>query len=158
MVQSIVMLTREGARDLEAELQYLRNVRRPELAAELASILGDGGNLEESAEFAQIKDEQAFVEGRIIDLELILEQAHILEDQYYEASDTIRLNSIVTVQENDAPPMILRIVGSVEAKPSAGKISDVSPLGKALIGKRAGDSVTITVPDGNLTYSILSIQ
>jgi transcription elongation factor GreA len=161
MEDQIVHLTRDGFRKFEAELNYLRTVRRSEVAERLRIALEEGGDLVENAEYDDAKNEQAFIEGRIQQLEMLLSRASIIEDEATPASvkeDVIRLNSIVTVQEEGYEPETFRIVGPAEASPAAGKISDVSPVGSALLGKKVGQSVTIEAPDGSFTYRIVSIS
>jgi len=161
MEDQIVHLTRDGFRKFESELNYLRTVRRSEVAERLRVALEEGGDLVENAEYDDAKNEQAFVEGRIQQLEMLLSRASIIEDQETadgDGQDVIRLNSMVTVQEEGYDPETFHIVGPAEADPVAGKISDVSPVGRALLGKRVGDVITIEAPDGQFIYHILSIS
>jgi transcription elongation factor GreA len=161
MEDQIQHLTRDGFRKFEAELNYLRTVRRSEVAERLRIALEEGGDLVENAEYDDAKNEQAFVEGRIQQLEMLLSRASIIEDEATPASakeNEIRLSSVVTVQEEGYEPETFRIVGPAEANPAAGRISDVSPVGSALLGKRVGDTVTIEAPDGSFTYHIVSIN
>ena len=161
MEDQIQHLTRDGFRKFEAELNYLRTVRRSEVAERLRIALEEGGDLVENAEYDDAKNEQAFVEGRIQALEMLLSRASIIEDEAASAgakSDVIRLSSVVTVQEEGYEPETFRIVGPAEANPAAGKISDVSPVGRALLGKKVGQTVTIEAPDGSFTYRIVSIS
>ncbi|MBN1310678.1 MAG: transcription elongation factor GreA [Anaerolineae bacterium] len=161
MEDQIQHLTRDGFRKFEAELNYLRTVRRSEVAERLRIALEEGGDLVENAEYDDAKNEQAFIEGRIQQLEMLLSRASIIEDEAALASvqdNVIRLSSVVTVQEEGYEPETFRIVGPAEANPAAGKISDVSPVGSALLGKRVGETVTIEAPDGSFTYRIVSIS
>ncbi len=161
MEDQIQHLTRDGFRKFEAELNYLRTVRRSEVADRLRIALEEGGDLVENAEYDDAKNEQAMLEGRIQQLEMLLSRASIIEEEETPASvqeDVIRLNSIVTVQEEGYEPETFRIVGPAEADPAAGRISDASPVGSALLGKRVGDTVTIEAPDGSFTYRIVSIK
>jgi transcription elongation factor GreA len=164
MEDQITHLTREGFRKFEAELNYLRTVRRSEVAERLRIALEEGGDLVENAEYDDAKNEQAFVEGRIQQLEMMLSRARIIEDEEADVHNhkidgsMIRLNSVVKVQEEGAKPETFHIVGAAEADPTSGKISDVSPLGRALMGKRKGDIITINAPDGTFSYKIMSVQ
>lgn len=154
-------LTREGFRKFEAELAYLRTVRRSEVAERLRIALEEGGDLVENAEYDDAKNEQAFVEGRIQQLEMMLSRAKIIEDEAEDKggdSSAIRLNSMVKVQEEGEKPEMFHIVGAAEADPRSGKISDASPLGRALMGKKKGDVITINAPDGSFSYKIVSVQ
>ncbi len=158
-MDEIVHLTRDGYRKFESELHYLRTVRRSEVAERLRVALEEGGDLVENAEYDDAKNEQAFVEGRIQQLEMLLSRARIIEDTAASGvAEEVQLNSIVTVQEEGASPETFHIVGPAEADPAAGRISDVSPVGRALLGKRVGDEITISAPDGSFTYRILSIR
>lgn len=167
MDDQITHLTREGFRKFEAELHYLRTVRRSEVADRLRIALEEGGDLVENAEYDDAKNEQAFVEGRIQQLEMMLSRAKIIEDEQAqtdtevskkEEQGLIRLNSVVKVQEEGAKPEIFHIVGAAEADPAQGKISDASPLGRALIGHKKGEIITINAPDGSFSYKIVSVQ
>ena len=166
MEDQITHLTREGFRKFEAELNYLRTVRRSEVADRLRIALEEGGDLVENAEYDDAKNEQAFVEGRIQQLEMMLSRARIIEDEAESGEpgqkkveeNNIRLNSIVKVQEEGEKPETFHIVGAAEADPNAGKISDQSPLGRALMGKKKGDVITISAPAGSFSYKIMSVQ
>ncbi len=159
MVDEVVHLTREGFEKLEAELSHLRTVRRSEVAERLRLALEEGGDLVENAEYDDAKNEQAFTEGRIQHLETLLSRARIIEDEEHTGpSDVARLNSLVTIQEEGFEPETYHIVGPAEADPRAGKISDASPLGRALFGKRPGDTVTVEAPDGSFVYKVLSVK
>ncbi len=151
-----VYLTREGYAKLEAELEYLRTVRRQEVARRLHEALAEGDVLE-NAELEAARNEQAFVEGRIMELEDLLRRAEIIEEGQ-GPNEVVRLGSRVTVAEGDGPPEVYHIVGSAEADPSEGKISYESPLGKALMGHRVGDEVTVEAPGGTLVFRIVKIE
>jgi transcription elongation factor GreA len=159
MADDIVYLTHEGYEKLEAELNELRTARRAEVAERLRLALEEGGDLIENAEYDDAKNEQAFIEGRIQRLEGLLSRARIIEETEIEGpEDVVRLNSVVTIQEEGYDPEAYHIVGAAEADPRNGKISDVSPLGRALLGKREGDSVTVKAPDGSFEYMILAVE
>lgn len=159
MVNEAVYLTRDGYEKLEAELNELRTVRRSEVAERLRLALEEGGDLVENAEYEDAKNQQAFVEGRIQHLENLLSRARIIEDQEQVGpKDMIRLNSYVTIQEDGYEPETYHIVGPAEASPREGKISNASPLGRALLGKQPGDKVTVKAPDGSFEYKILTVE
>jgi transcription elongation factor GreA len=152
-------LTQEGYQRFVAELNYLQNVRRREVAARLRQTLEEGGDLVENAEFEDAKNEQAFVEGRIQQLDNLLREAIIIEDEVSNGTEkVVRLNSVVTVREEGFDDETFRIVGRAEANPRKGMISDESPLGRALLGKEVGQSVMIDAPDGQFEYQIISIN
>lgn len=157
MVEKVEYLTPEGKASLEKKLEYLINVRRPEVAERLKLALEDGGELVENNQYEEAKNEQAFVEAEITRASQILRNAMIIEDT--GATDTIQIGSKVTVMERGTKETEdYRLVGPAEANPRQGKISIESPLGQALVGQKVGDKVTISAPDGDLTFVIKSIN
>ena len=152
----IVYLTEEGLRKIEDELHYLKTVRREEISLKLEAAIRQG-DLKENADYHDAKDEQGFIEGRIRDLEDSLRRAQLIEDS--GPSDVVRVGSTVTVSEegfDDIETYI--IVGAHEADPSNGRISNESPIGSALLGARAGDTVSAETPAGELRFEIQSIS
>jgi transcription elongation factor GreA len=145
MVTDPVFVTPEGHRKLVDELRYLIDVRRPQVA-HLIGEAKDAGDVSENAAYEEAKDQQAFVEGRIRRLEDILSRAELIEPA--SGTDLVMIGSEVTVVEDGGPPESFRLVGSAEADPSGGLISNESPLGRALLGKRTGDQAAIETPDG----------
>jgi len=148
-------LTQEGFDKLQEELDYLRKDRRQEVAARLREA-SDGEDLIENAEYEAAKNEQAFVEGRIKELEILLATAKIIKK---EKGGVIQVGSKVTIQEEgyDENETFV-IVGAAEANPSDGKISNDSPLGKALLGHNKDESVQVQAPDGEFTVKILKVS
>ena len=156
MSQQQTFLTREGYHKLEQELNHLRTVRRQEVAHRLHQALEEG-NILENAELEDARNEQAFVEGRILMLENILGSAVIIgEDE--GPRETVGLGSRVTVAEGNGPPETYSIVGSTEANPIKGLISNESPLGQALMGRKVGETASVHAPDGTLVFEIINIQ
>ena len=155
MAVQTTFLTPEGLKKLEEELEYFRTVRRQEVAQRLRAVLEEQDILE-NAEYEDAKNEQAFVEGRILTLEDILRNVAIIEEG--GPTDRVGIGSRVTVAEDDGEPETYHIVGSVEADPKRGRVSNQSPLGKALLGLRVGDEVIINVPDGVICFRITAIQ
>ena len=155
MTEQTTFLTPEGLKKLEEELEYVRTVRRQEVAQRLRAVLEDQDILE-NAEYEDAKNEQAFVEGRILTLEAILKNYEIIEEG--GPTDRVGIGSRVTVVEDEGQPETYHIVGSTEADPQSGRISNESPLGKALLGHRVGDEVLINVPVGILRFQITAIQ
>ncbi len=154
---SKVYLTREGAQKIRDELAYLRDVKRPELAARLRAAIQQG-DLSENADYTAAKEEQAFLEGRILQLENLLANAEILPDET-QADGEVRIGSRVTVvEEGFGDEETFQIVGAAEADPLAGKISNVSPLGQALLGKRVGAKVRVTTPNGPTVFRIVRVE
>ncbi len=147
-------LTREGFERLQKELDHLRTEKRIEVADRLREALEDG-ELIENAELEAAKNEQSFVEGRIKELEILLSNAHLIEET--NNTDSIQVGSKVKVQEEGYDPEEYVIVGAAEADPRLGRISNESPLGKALLNKKAGDKVKVEAPGGEFEIEILSI-
>jgi len=155
MAAQTTFLTPEGLKKLEEELEYSRTVRRQDVAQRLRAVLQEQDILE-NAEYEDAKNEQAFVEGRILTLEEILKNVAIIEEG--GPTDRVGIGSRVTVAEEDGEPETYHIVGSVEADPKRGRVSNQSPLGKALLGHRVGDEVIVNVPDGVICFRITAIQ
>ena len=147
-------LTREGLAKLKVELKQLKTVKRKEIALRIqeAKELGD---LSENAEYAEAKSEQGFIEGRIIEIENTLKNAVVISEE--KSSGLVKVGSSLKVKTNDNE-MTLTIVGSNEANPGNGLISNESPLGQALLGHKVGDQVEGKVPAGVVKYKILSIS
>jgi transcription elongation factor GreA len=150
-------LTREGLKKLQEELEYLRTVKRYEVAERLHAAM-DEGDIDENAEYDEAKNEQAFVEGRILTLEAMLKNYVLIEETAKENTEEVVLGSTVTVVEGDNPPEKYHIVGAAEADPTKGRISNESPLGHALLGRRVGDTVQVSAPAGLLTFRIATIE
>jgi transcription elongation factor GreA len=148
-------LTREGYQKLKEELNYLRTDRRQQVARRLHQALPEG-DLLENAELEDARNEQAFVEGRILTLENMLYNAAIIEEA--GPRETVGLGSRVTVIEGDGAPETYHIVGSAEADPTQGLISNESPLGQALMGRKVGDTAEVNAPDGVLVFEVVGIQ
>ncbi|GAB4397269.1 MAG: transcription elongation factor GreA [Anaerolineales bacterium] len=149
-------LTPEGAERLQAELNHLKTVAREELAHRLREAISMG-DLSENADYHKAKEDQGFLEGRIQELERLLSNAVIVEpkaDKY----DTVDIGATVTIQEADFDPETYLLVGAKEADPRKGKISHESPMGKALIGKRAGDVITVQTPNGSIQVKVVSVE
>ncbi len=156
MADKPIFLTPEGRTKLEAELDHLRNVRRPQVAERIHSAKEEGDIMENSA-YDEAKNEQAFVEGRIMTIEHMLKNAVMIEAT--RASDTVGLGSYVTVVERGgSDEENFHIVGSAEADPTRGRISNESPVGRALLGKRAGEEVQVKIPDGVRYLKITEIR
>jgi transcription elongation factor GreA len=148
-------LTREGYQKLQDELEQLRTVKREEIAARLREA-ADGEDLIENAEYEAAKNEQAFVEGRIKDLELLLATAKIIEEP--KVSESVQVGSSVTIVEvGSKSKEVYEIVGAAEANPVSGHISNESPLGKALLSHKAGDIVTVEAPENKYQVKIVEV-
>lgn len=154
---STVYLTKEGYDKLQEELDYLRTDRRKEVANRLREALEDGdAGIDADAECDAARNEQAFVEGRIREIETILSNAKMIEDN--GKNDIVDVGAKVTIQEDGLDPESYTIVGAVETNPKNGRISNESPLGKALMGHVAGDSVKVKAPNGEFVVSIIKVE
>ena len=149
-----IYITSEGLEKLKVELGELKNTKRKEIIEriEKAKELGD---LSENAEYSQARDEQAFVEGRIAELDHILKNANVVSNN--GNSNKVQIGSHITA-ENDSGQKKFHIVGVNEVSPLEGKISNESPLGSAFIGKKVGDKVEIKTPKGMSKYKIINIS
>ena len=155
MAQTAVYVTAEGLKKLEEELETLRTTKRAEVAVRLHEAMEDG-ELIENAEYEAAKNEQAFVEGRILEIEHMLAVAKVIEPG--APSDVVRIGSTVVVQENGQKPEEYKIVGAAEANPKEGLISNESPLGKSLIDHRAGDELEVKAPAGTLRFRVVKVK
>ena len=153
--QNTTYLTKNGLSELEAELQRLITVRRAEIAERLHQAQEDG-DLLENAEYEAAKNEQSFVEGRIVDIQAMLSKATVIRKG--KVDGVAKLGSTVMVQENGSAVETYVIVGAAEANPAAGLISNESPLGQALLGSKSGDKLMVEAPGGNLTFLVTQIK
>ncbi|HET9412436.1 MAG TPA: transcription elongation factor GreA [Candidatus Saccharimonadales bacterium] len=148
-------LTAAGKADLELELSELKS-RRSEIAQKIADAR-DYGDLSENSEYAAARDEQGQVESRIAEIEEILQNATLIKGRTSKPTK-VMLGVQVDLESDKKKKVSYTIVGSVEADPLAGRISDESPIGQALIGKAVGDSVTIKTPGGDASYAVVAIS
>lgn len=156
-VEKSFYMTEEGKQKLEDELEFLKTDRRQEVV-ERIKIARDFGDLSENSEYDAAKDEQAFVESRIAQVESMIRNAVIIEDDNGNP-DVVSLGKSVTFKElPDGDEETYRIVGSAEADPFEGKISNDSPMAQAVIGKEAGDRVNVPTPGGDIEVEILKVQ
>lgn len=150
-----VYLTPEGIEKLRRELDELVNVRRPALAERLRKAIQQG-DLWENADYITAKEEQGFLEGRIRQIETMLRNAVVIEES--EPTGEVRLGSrVMVVEEGDEDPEIFHLVGPAEADPTDGRISYKSPLGRALLGHKVGDAVTVEAPAGEIIFRIVAV-
>jgi transcription elongation factor GreA len=149
-------LTKEGFQKLQEELDYLRTAKRQEVANRLHEAM-EGGELIENAEYEAAKNEQAFVEGRIQELEVLLASAKLIEDNGKKKSDIVGLGSKVTIKEGNFEAETFTIVGAAEANPREGKISNESPIGKAILNHKVGEVVKVETPGGTYNVKILKV-
>ena len=147
-------ISRDGLDKLRHELEEMVSVRRPEIAQRIHDAK-EHGDLTENAEYEDAKNEQAFVEGRIQMLEALIKNATIIDEHH--STEHVQIGSTVSVDSPDGAE-VFTIVGSAEASPREGKISNESPVGRALLGKRRGEKVLVRVPAGDFTYKIVGIR
>jgi transcription elongation factor GreA len=148
-------LTPEGKEKLEKELQDLTTRGRKELAERLQHAISMG-DLSENADYHKAKEDQGFLEGRIQEIERILHHAEVIQSQ--TSYNEVALGATVTIQEDGEEPETYQLLGRKEANPREGKISHESPIGKALMGHKAGDVVTVNLPNGDIQFTILEIN
>jgi len=157
MAEREVLLSPEGKKSLEEELNYLKLVRRKEVAERIKAAR-EFGDLSENAEYEDAKNEQAFVEGRIMALEKMLRHAKVVQDGE-KNPDVVTIGCTVKVRDLSKDKVFeYTIVGSHEADPSKKRISNESPVGRALLGQKKGAIVSVMVPAGTFKYEVLSIQ
>jgi len=149
-------ITAAGLEKYQKELAELKGPRRQELSARLRAAIQQG-DLSENADYIQAKEEQGFLEGRIQELEMNLRNVKIIDERPH-ARTVVDLGARITVQEDDFPEETYYLVGSLEANPVGGRISDESPIGRALMGHRVGDIITVEIPAGNIQLKILKIE
>ena len=151
-------LTREGFQKLQDELDHLKTVKRQEVADRLHEAM-EGGELIENAEYEAAKNEQAFVEGRIQELEMLLATARLIEEEDKNHPDgLITIGSTVTIQEQGFEAETYTIVGAAEASPREGKISNESPIGKAILNHAVGETVLVETPSGTYKVKIIKVK
>jgi transcription elongation factor GreA len=150
-------LTPEGAEKLRAELKELTTTKRDEIAFRLreAKLMGD---LSENADWIMAKEDQGFLEGRIQELEAVLRTATIVPEIDDAITGVVAVGAVVTVQEPGEKPEVFTIVGAKEADPRNGRISNESPIGRVLYGRRVGDVVKAETPSGQLVLKIIKIE
>jgi transcription elongation factor GreA len=151
-------LTKEGFQKLADELEFLRTTKRNEVANRLHEAM-EGGELIENAEYEAAKNEQAFVEGRIQEVEMILATARVIDENGKKGkSDVVQVGSTVTIKEAGGSAEKYTIVGAAEANPREGKISNESPIGRAILNHRAGEDVNVEAPGGMFKVSIVKVD
>ncbi|MDA8097597.1 MAG: transcription elongation factor GreA [Desulforudis sp.] len=156
MREKEVILTVAGLKKLEDELEKLKTVKRREVAGRIKQAI-EFGDITESSEYEDAKNEQAFIEGRILTLEKMLRNAKIIDSEDVNI-EAVGVGSTVLLEDlEDGSQLEYTIVGSVESDPRLKKISNESPVGRALLGKRVGDSVEISVPAGVMKYKVTDI-
>jgi len=155
-----VFLTKDGMEKLQGELHHLKTVRRKEVAARIKEAR-EYGDIVENSEYDDAKNEQAFVEGRIKDLEKLLRNVQIIEEEIDESDGNheVKIGSTVEIKDLESgEKFVYTLVGSAEADPSENKISNESPVGSAILGRKVGEKVEVEVPVGVIEYEIIDIR
>jgi len=157
MSEKEIILTQDGLRKLEEELEHLKSVKRREVAERIKVAIGYG-DISENSEYEDAKNEQAFIEGRVMTLEKMLRNARIINDDEID-TETVSIGSKVVLEDLDyGEKEEYTIVGTAESDPSQNKISNESPVGKAILGKKKGSVVEVSVPAGIIKYKIVDIK
>jgi transcription elongation factor GreA len=157
MSEKEVILTPAGLQKLEDELEHLKSVKRHEVAERIKIAIGYG-DISENSEYEDAKNEQAFIEGRIITLEKMLRNAKVISNDDVD-TDVVSIGSTVKLRDTEFNDIVeYTIVGSAESNPEENKISNESPVGKAILGKTKGSTVEVNVPAGTIVYEILDIK
>lgn len=153
----VTLITKEGLKKIKEELEYLKNVKRKEVAERIKEAISYG-DLSENSEYEEAKNEQGFVEGRIHDLEDKVKYAKVIQEKH---GKTVQLGTkvkIKNISKKNSDPEEYVIVGSTEADPLSNKISNESPVGSAILDRTKGDIVKVDVPDGVIEYEVLSLE
>ena len=157
MPEERVLLTRKGLRKLEDELHQLRTVRRAEVAEQIRDAQ-ELGMAQVDGQYEDAKNQQAFLEGRIQEIEKMLELAEVIDERAARRSKEVRVGSTVSVRMKSGKSQTFQLVGPAEADPSSGRISHASPVGEALLGKKRGDRVRVEAPGGRVEMTVTSVK
>jgi len=157
MAARAIPVTREGLARLEAELDQLRNQRRHEIADRIRQAK-DLASSQNNPEYDDAKNEQAMVEGRILTLEKTIQSAYVIDEDGARHSDNVRLGSLVTLLGPGERSQEFTIVGATEASPATGRISNESPVGRAVLGRKVGEVVQVMAPAGVIKFTVVSIR
>ena len=157
MAKETVLLTKEGLEKLQEELHELRTSRRAEVAEQIREAQ-ELGMAQVDGQYEDAKNQQAFLEGRIQEIEKMLEMAQLIDEKAAQSSKEVRVGSTVSVRTKDGKRQTYRLVGPAEADPSEGRISYESPVGQALLGKKRGDKVRVSAPAGKMELTITTVR
>ena len=157
MAEHPVPLTQDGLAKIEQELEQLKHVRRPQVAGRIRESK-ELASTQNNAEYDDAKNEQAFVEGRILTLEKLVQDAVLIDEEQAHHASQVQIGSTVSVTNAEGKKQEFTIVGSTEADPAKGRISNESPVGLALLGKRVGDEVLVDVPKGAMRFTVTKIS
>lgn len=151
------MLTKQGLKKLEAELQELRTQGRAEVAEQIREAQ-QLGVAQQDGQYEDAKNQQAFLEGRILEIEKMLEMAEVIDERAVRGSKEVRVGSTVSIRTGDGKRQKFQLVGPAEVDPSAGRISHESPVGQALLGRKRGDKVHVSAPGGKVEMTITAVK
>lgn len=157
MAEQEVLMTHEGLKRMEDDLEHLKTVRRKEVAARIKQAI-EFGDISENSEYEDAKNEQAFIEGQILNIEKMLKNARVVDEADLNMNIVSEYSSLTVTNLDSGENMSFQIVGSVEAKPFEQKISNESPVGKAMLGHKVGDEVDVNTPSGSIRLLIVSIN
>lgn len=157
MQHKLHKLTPEGKTMLELELDHIRDIERPRVVKGLKAWR-EGGDATDNAAFEQMKERLAALSDRIVEIEALLRESQIIDNNGHRKNGAVEVGSVVTVTRDDGRASAYVIVDVLEAAPQQGRISDISPIGSALLGRRTGDTVQVRVPSGTLTLTITGVQ
>ncbi len=157
MAEQEVLMTHEGLKRMEDDLEHLKTVRRKEVAARIKQAI-EFGDISENSEYEDAKNEQAFIEGQILNIEKMLKNARVVDQADLNMNIVSEYSSLTVTNLDSGENMSFQIVGSVEAKPFDQKISNESPVGKAMLGHKVGDEVEVHTPSGSIRLLIVSIN
>jgi len=157
MVEQPVLLTKAGLQRLEEELHELRTTKRAEVALAIREAQ-ELGMAQVDGQYEEAKNQQAFLEGRILEIEKMLERSQIIDEEAAHQSAEVRIGSTVTVKGPDNKKHEYQLVGPAEAAPLEGRISHESPVGRALLGKKRGDKVQVTTPKGVMEMAVVAVS
>lgn len=152
----VLVVTKDGLKKLEEELEHLQKVRRKEVAERLKEAISYG-DLSENSEYEEAKNEQAFVEGRVIELEYMIRNAKVVDEKHH-SKQVVEIGTHVSIKNTKkSEELSITIVGSTEADPFNDRISNESPMGHALMGAKKGDKVEVMAPSGKVSYEVVKL-
>ena len=157
MAEKATPMTKEGIAKLEKELEHLLTIKRPEVADRIHQVR-ELASAQNNSEYEEAKNEQAFIEGRIMTLEHLLQNVTVIDEEAAHHASRVQLGAKVTVNMGDGKKMDYTIVGPAEVDPKLGHISNESPVGRALMGKRVGDMVQVSAPRGVMKITVEAIS
>jgi transcription elongation factor GreA len=157
MPEEQVLITKQGLKKLEAELLELRTTKRAEVAEQIREAQ-ELGMAQVDGQYEDAKNQQAFLEGRIQEIEQMLESVEVIDEKAAKGSKEIRVGSTVSLKTKGGKSQTYQLVGPAEAAPTQGRISHKSPVGEALIGRKRGDKVRVAVPAGNVEMTVISVK